>query len=98
MEAGAIAVQLQQNASASATSPVNAICQTATVWDVVTEKQQQTSDNLSQVLHSIVATPPNGNLRNVTCPLRAGHSFGQGMGLRIYSTGVLYFQTKLCQT
>lgn len=96
MEAGAIAVQLQQNASA--TSPVNAICQTATVWDVVTEKQQQTSDNLSQVLHSIVSTPPNGNLRNVTCPLRAGHSFGQGMGLRIYSTGVLYFQTKLCQT
>lgn len=81
MEAGAIAVQLQQNASA--TSPVNAICQTATVWDVVTEKQQQTSDNLNQVLHSIVSTPLNGNLRNVTCPLRAGHSFGKGIDVKV---------------
>lgn len=81
--ASAVVAQLQQNTSA--TGPVHTVCQTTSVEDDAIEQQQQTLDNANQVPDSIVSTPSNGNLRNITGPLQAGRPLGQGIDVKVKS-------------
>lgn len=81
--ASAVVAQLQQNTSA--TGPVHTVCQTTSVEDDAIEQQQQTLDNANQVPNSIVSTPSNGNLRNITGPLQAGRPLGQGIDVKVKS-------------
>lgn len=83
--ASAVVAQLQQNNPVTGPVNVNAICQATSVGDDAIEQQQQTLDNVNQVPDSVVSTPSNGNLRNVTGPLHAGRPLGQGIDVKVKS-------------
>lgn len=83
--ASAVVAQLQQNTPVTGPVNVNAICQATSVGDDAIEQQQHTLDNANQVPDSVVSTPSNGNLRNVTGPLHAGRPLGQGIDVKVKS-------------